>query len=215
MIIFEDMKDKIIILGSGGHAKVLIDMIRVTGDYDIIGILDPAIESDSHVLGIRVLGNDSLLPKLFEEGVNNACIGVGSVRDNYKRKSLFQNVKSYNFAIPLLLHPKAIISENAQVSEGAQIMAGAIVQAGTSVGENTIINTGAIIEHDCKISRHVHICPGVVVSGGCIIEEGSFIGTGSAVIQGITIGKNSLIAAGSVVVKDVPEGVMVKGVPAK
>jgi len=206
---------KLIIIGGGGHARVLIDLIKLSGQFEIIGILDSETELDSPAPGISVLGNDDLLPELYLEGIKNACIAIGSIKDNNKRKILYEKIKQIGFLVPFFVHPNAIVSENVKISEGTQIMAGAIVQAGTIIGENTIINTGAIVDHDCRIGRHVHICPGAVMSGGVIANDESFIGAGSTIIQGIKIGRCATIAAGSVVVNNVLDECMVKGVPAK
>jgi UDP-perosamine 4-acetyltransferase len=206
--------DKIILLGGGGHAKVLIDLIRTSDKYEIAGILDPQIKRDS-ISGISVLGEDDLLQELYDKGIRNACIGIGSIKDNSKRKRLYENVKQLGFDLPGLIHPESFVSSVAQISEGAQVMAGAIVQTGSTIGINSIVNTGAIIEHHCVIGKHVHICPGVVLSGESFVDDEAFIGAGSTVIQGIKIGKGALVAAGAVVVNDVPDGVRVMGAPAK
>lgn len=208
--------EKLIIIGGGGHAGVLIDLIRTSGQYEISGILDARLKIGSEVTGIPVLGNDDLLLELYDRGIRNACISVGSVKDNSRRKALYGQVKQVGFFVPSLLHPQACISKNGtKISEGVQIMAGAIVQTGSSIGQNTIINTGAIIEHDCKIGEHIHVSPGAVVSGECIINDGAFVGAGATIIHGIKIGKNSIVAAGAVVVNDVADGKTVMGVPAR
>lgn len=206
---------EIIIIGGGGHAKVLIDLIRTSGRYEIAGILDPLLEIKSTFPDIPVIGNDDMLEELFSNGVRNVCIAVGSIRDNSKRKALYEQVKKIGFVAPHLIHPKTIVSRKAQVADAVQIMAGAIIQAESMIGENTIVNTGSIIEHDCKIGKHVHICSGAIISGGCEIGEGVFIGAGATVIQGIKIGKNSIVAAGAVVVNDVAYDKTVMGVPAR
>ena len=207
--------DEIILLGGGGHAKVLIDLINASGQFEISGILDTQLEAGTKVLNIPVIGDDDLLSGLYNKGIKNVCIAVGSVKDTTRRRMLFDKVKQIGFLVPYLLHPQAIIvSRNVHFSEGVQIMAGVTVQTGSLFKENTIINTGAIIEHDCSIGSHVHICSGVVISGGCTVGDGTFIGAGATVMQGINIGKCVTVAAGAVVVKDVPESSMVKGVPA-
>lgn len=208
--------DKIILLGGGGHAKVLIDLIRTSGKYEIAGILDPQIKIDS-VFGISVLGEDDLLQELYDKGIRNACISIGSIsiKDNNKRKGLYGNVKQLGFALPNLIHPESFVSSVAQISEGAQVMAGVMIQTGSTIGINSIVNTGAIIEHHSRIGKHVHICPGVVLSGESFVDDEAFIGVGSTIIQGIKIGKGALVAAGAVVVNDVPDGARVMGVPAK
>ena len=207
--------DEIILLGGGGHAKVLIDLINTSMQFEISGILDTQLEIGTKVLNVPVLGDDDLLSGLYSKGIKNVCIAIGSVKDNVRRRILFDKVKQMGLLVPYLLHPQAIIvSRNIHFSEGVQIMAGVNVQTGSLFKENTIINTGAIIEHDCSIGSHVHICSGVVISGGCTVGDGTFIGAGATVMQGINIGKCVTVAAGAVVVKDVPESSMVKGVPA-
>jgi sugar O-acyltransferase (sialic acid O-acetyltransferase NeuD family) len=207
--------DKIVLVGGGGHARVLIELIRSMGRYEIIGVLDSKLKIGLSILGISVLGKDNLLSDLYNKGVKNACIGVGSVNKNDKRKRLYEKVRKIGFNVPELVHPQSIVSNESKISEGVQVMAGAIIQTHTILNPNTIINTGAIVEHDCIIGKHVHICPGVVISGGCIIGDAAFIGAGATVIQGVKIGREALIGAGSVVVRDVPDGAVVKRVPPK
>jgi UDP-perosamine 4-acetyltransferase len=208
--------DNIIIIGGGGHSRALIELIKVERRFNIFGILDPALEKGKEVGGIPVLGGDVLLDELFHaQGIKNICVGVGSVKDNSKRRVIYQKVKSFNFSVPFLIHPTSIILGDSKILEGVQIMAGSIIQTGSFLGENTIVNTGTIIEHDCKIGKHVHICPGAVVSGGCIIGDNSFIGAGTTILNNINIGVNSIIGAGSVVTRDVPDDSRVVGAPAK
>ena len=206
--------DEIILLGGGGHAKVLIDLINTSMQFEISGILDTQLEIGTKVLNVSVLGDDDLLSGLYSKGIKNVCIAIGSVKENARRRILFDKVKQMGFLVPYLLHPQTIISKNVHFSEGVQIMAGVNVQTDSLFKENTIINTGAIIEHDCSIGSHVHICPGAVISGGCTVGDGTFIGAGATIMQEINIGKCVTVAAGAVVVKDVPDRSMVKGVPA-
>jgi sugar O-acyltransferase (sialic acid O-acetyltransferase NeuD family) len=208
-------KEPIILLGGGGHAKVLIDLIRTAGQFRIEGILDPEKKISSSILEVAVIGNDDMLSELYLKGIRNACIAVGSTGDNSKRITLFQKAKQLGFFIPSLIHPKAVISHKTKISEGVQVMAGAVVQAETKIEENTLINSGVIIEHDCNLGRHTHISSGSILSGGVTVGDGSFIGAGSTIIHGIKIGKNVVVGAGAVVIKDVPDGLKVKGVPAK
>ena len=207
---------KIVFLGGGGHAKVLVDLIRIIGKYEITGILDSGLKNGNMVADIPVLGGDDLLPGLYAEGITSACIGVGSIKDNSKRAKLYKAVKEIGYSVPSLIHPQAVVSESdVKISDGVQVMAGAIIQTGSVFGENTIINSGVIVEHDCNIGKNVHICPGTVISGGCMIGDNSFIGAGATIIQGVKTGKNAVVAAGTIVLEDVSDNSMVKGVTAR
>jgi UDP-perosamine 4-acetyltransferase len=206
------MKEKIILIGGGGHARVMIELLRVSGEYEIAGILDPRLEEGDMVDDVPVLGDDTLLPGLRVSGIKNASIAVGNVKDNSVRKGLFKLAKDSGFYLPYFIHPRSIVLESGtNISEGVQIMAGAIVHIGSTVGENTIINTGAIIEHDCTIGKNVHICPGAVVCGGSTVGDNSFIGAGATVIHLMEIGEGAIVGAGSVVKKNVADGALLKG----
>lgn len=195
---------------------MLISLIRALKHFELEGVLDSGLAPGTEVSGVGVLGKDDLLHELYASGIKQACIAVGSIKDNSKRMELYGKVKQSGYTVPPLIHPGAIVSaEHNKLSEGVQIMAGAIIQPDSFIGENTIINTGAIIEHDCVIGRHVHICPGAVISGKCSVGDGSFIGAGATVIHGIKIGKRSIVAAGAVVINDVQDDTTVMGVPAK
>jgi sugar O-acyltransferase (sialic acid O-acetyltransferase NeuD family) len=206
---------KIIILGGGGHAKVLIDLMIVNGNYEIVGILDIGLMKGAKVLGVPVLGGDDILTDIFNKGIKTMCIAVGSARDNSTRCRLFDTSKQIGFTISSLIHSNSYVSEKSTISEGVQIMAGVTIQTSTCIGENSIINTGTIIDHDCFVGKHTHICPGVIIAGGVTIGNNSFIGPGATVTKGVEIGNNSVVGAGAVVINDVPDGLMVIGVPAK
>ncbi|WKZ33169.1 MAG: acetyltransferase [Thermodesulfobacteriota bacterium] len=208
------MKERLVLIGGGGHARVLMELISLSDSLEVEAVLDPNLAPGTFVSGIKVAGGDGLLPGLFSRGVRYACVAVGSVKDNTRRASIYKKLKEAGFSLPRLMHPKAFISGSADINEGAQVMAAAVVQAGSSIGANTIVNSGAIVEHDCRIGNHVHLSPGSVISGGSVIEEGAFVGAGATVIQGVRVGERAIIAAGAVAVGDVAPGVLVKGVPA-
>ncbi len=206
---------KIIFLGGGGHAKVLIDLVRIIDKYEITGILDLQLKKGTMVLDIPVLGGDDQLSVIFNNSIRTVCVAVGSAKDNEVRCRLFDMVRNMGFEILSLVHPNSFVSEESTISDGVQVMAGVTIQTNTFIGENAIINTGAIIDHDCFVGRHTHVCPGVVIAGGVIIGDNSFIGPGATIIKGVKIGNNSVVGAGAVVVNDISAGLKVKGVPAK
>jgi UDP-perosamine 4-acetyltransferase len=203
--------DKIILIGGGGHARVLIDLIKAIDEYEIAGIVDPEIETGSEVFTIPVLGSDDMLPDLIAEGIKTACIAIGSIKDNCNRRELYRMVKNIGFSMPYFIHPGAIVSAlQMSVSDGVQVMAGAIIQAGTVIGENTIINTGAVIEHDCVIGNNVHVCPGAVICGGSTIGDNSFIGAGSTIIQYLEVGRDAVVGAGTLVSRNLSDGALAR-----
>lgn len=203
----------IIVIGAGGHAKVLIDAL-LGQDKDIIGIVDKEVSKlEEDVLGVQVIGADDVVLQYQTEKV--ALVnGIGSIQDTSLRKNISDRFREKGYSFAKVIHSSAIIAKNVELGEGVQVMAGAVIQTGSRIGANTIINTKASIDHDCKIGAHVHIAPGVTLSGDVEIGDGAHIGTGAVIIQGIKIGTNSLVGAGSVVIKDVLSGTAVVGVPA-
>lgn len=205
---------KIVLVGGGGHCKVIIDLLIKIKEYQIVGITEKNIEVEQ-VLDIPVIGDDLILEELYNKGVNNAFISLGAIDNLLRRKALFEKVKAIGFRFPVLIHPSAIISQYAIIGEGTCLMAGAIVNADARIGENSIINTGAIIEHDCLVGNNVQISPGATLAGRVEVKDNTFIGMGSKIKQGITIGENTIIGAGSVVIKNIPANSVAYGVPAR
>ncbi|MCL4528629.1 MAG: acetyltransferase [Chloroflexi bacterium] len=206
--------NKVVGIGAGGHAKVVLDILRLMGIYQIIGLLDPKCIG-SKVSNVPVLGGDELLPYLREDGVEFAFIGVGAVGNNMQRIRLFEKVQAAGFAFVNAIHPASVLASDIQLGQGIAIMAGSIINSDTQIGDNVIINTSAIVEHDCKIAAHAHISPGAVLCGGVRVGVGAHVGAGATVRQGITIGDNALVGAGAVVVQNVPSQTIVVGVPAR
>jgi sugar O-acyltransferase (sialic acid O-acetyltransferase NeuD family) len=204
----------VIILGGGGHAKVLIEALKIS-NITILGITDsdPA-KHNTLVMGIPVLGDDDAVTHHLPGNIR-LVNGMGSVTVPRAKTALFERFKSQGYVFITVIHPSAVIASDVTLGEGAQIMAGAVIQPGSTIGMNTIVNTKASVDHDCHIGKHVHISPGVTLSGDVRIGDEVHIGTGATVIQGIRIGRSSLIGAGSVVVTDVPENTQYAGVPAR
>jgi len=208
------MRLPVIILGAGGHAKVLVDALLASSSV-IAGVVTPdSALAGTFLLGVPVLGGDDFVDKYGPAEVN-LVNGLGSIGLPVKRQSLFLRFKSMGYKFATVIHPSAILASDVELGEGTQVMAGAVIQAGSCIGSNAIINTRASVDHDCTIGDHVHIAPGVTLSGGVTVCEASHIGTGATVIQGICIGAESLIGAGTLVLKDVQRSTTVVGVPAR
>ena len=206
---------RVIGLGAGGHAKVIIEILSLDKAYEVIGLLDIKKElKGDHVLGIPVLGNDDLLPELKQDGVDHFFMGLGGVGDNKPRRRLFERAEKSGMHPVSAIHPQAIISSSAVLGAGIAVMAGAVVNADVRLGVNVIVNTGSIVDHDCTVSDHVHIATGARLASTVQVGQGAHIGIGAIVRQGIIIGEGAIVGAGAVVVKDVVPHSVVIGVPA-
>ncbi|MGH7446114.1 MAG: acetyltransferase [Longimicrobiales bacterium] len=203
-------------LGAGGHATVVIDILRHDASNELVGLLDSnrALHG-TEVAGVPVLGGDDLLQGLRSNGVTHAFIGLGCSGDARPRARLYTAAVAAGFEPVAAIHPKATVSSAARLGRGATIMPGAIVNAGARLGDNVIVNSGAIVEHDCAIGHHAHIATGASLASAVEVGEGAHIGVGAAIRQCIRIGRYAQVGAGAVVVRDVAEGVIVVGVPAR
>ena len=203
----------VIVLGAGGHAKVVVDAL-IACSANVIGITDAdPSKAGRTVLGVRVIGGDDAVRTYSPSDV--ALInGVGSIGQTGARRTLFDKFKHLGYSFATVVHPSATIASSARLGEGAQVMAGGVIQPDCTIGVNTIINTNASIDHDCVIGAHVHVAPGVTLSGGVRVGDNVHIGSGSTVLQGVTLGADCIVGAGSVVLAAIPPGHKVAGVPA-
>ncbi len=204
----------VIVIGGGGHAKVLLEALARTG-VAVAGLTDADLNKKGHVIaGARILGDDSILaahPPQSTALVN----AIGSTETMTLRQKVYERLKASGYRFLTVVHPSAVIAADTVLEEGVQVMAGAIVQPGARIGANSILNTGARVDHDCVIGAHVHVAPGVTLSGSVTVGDGTHIGTAAAVVQGVRIGRGCLVAAGAVVTRNVADGERVTGVPAR
>jgi len=203
-----------IVLGAGGHAKVLVDALRGLGT-DIRGIVDadPAKHGQT-LLDVPIIGDDRTVLASPTDSVL-LVNGLGTVRASLQRRQIYESFKSKGYQFATVVHGSAIVAPDVTLGEGAQVMAGAVIQTGCRLGENTIVNTRAAIDHDCAIGSHAHISPGATLCGNVAVGEGTHIGAGATVIQGIRIGRNCTVAAGALVIRDIGDDVIVAGAPAR
>ncbi len=205
--------EKIVLIGAGGHCKSILDSLLELKTYDVVGITD--MKNNFEIMGVKVIGSDDILERLFNSGVRNAFISLGSIGDTSVRRSIYNNLKKIGFKLPTIIDKTAIVSKYAIIGEGVFIGKGAIVNSNAYIGNNAIINSGAIVEHDCRVEEFVHIAPGTTMSGAVYIGSNSHIGTGANIIQGISIGKNCVVGAGSVVVKNIEDNSKIYGNPGR
>lgn len=208
-----DPTTPVLILGAGGHARVLLAVLRTLG-REVRGCIAPTEPAADWPDDCPWLGREDHLDAVDRTAV---CLvnGVGSIGSTAVRQGVFDRAVARGFRFVPLVHPSAVLAGPVGVGDGAQIMAGAVLQTGVTVGENAIINTGVIVDHDCQIGDHCHLAPGVVLSGGVTLGVGAHVGTGATVIQGLGIGAGALVAAGAVVIRPVADGERVAGVPAR
>jgi len=204
----------VIIIGAGGHGKVVLDILQRDSDADLIGFVDDDINSHDKIIdGLQVLGNINSLPKLIAVyKVDAAIIAVG---DNKVRAELFDKMKGLGLKLKRAIHPNALIARDVEIGEGVVIAAGAVINTGTRIGNNVIINTGAVIDHDNVIEDNAHISPGVKLAGRVTIGKYTHVGLGATIVEDLTIGENTTIGAGAVVLADIPAHTTAVGVPAR
>jgi UDP-perosamine 4-acetyltransferase len=208
--------DSCVILGGGGHARVLIDSLQTAHACTVHGVVDPDSRRwGTTLLNVPILGGDDCLPELARLGIVRFVVGLGGSGDNRPRQRLFELALSHGFSPLTVIHSSARVSRWATIGAGCQLLPGSIVNAGAELGRNVIVNSGAIVEHDCRIGDHVHVASGAVMASAVRVGALAHVGAGSTTRQGIVIGDAAVIGAGSVVVRDVPPGVTVMGVPAQ
>jgi sugar O-acyltransferase (sialic acid O-acetyltransferase NeuD family) len=209
------LKPKIVLVGGGGHCKVIVSILQKLDTFFIIGIADFQDKIGKTVLDVCIKYHDEDLKNLLLQNVEYAFISLGSIGDPTNRMRLFEMIKNIGFIFPVIISHESIVDKNIEIGEGTVVMPGVIINTGTKIGKNCIINTGSILDHDCILGDHVHIAPGVTLCGSVIVGNRSHIGSGVSVIQNISIGEDVLVAAGAVVVKDIRNNQKVFGIPAK
>jgi sugar O-acyltransferase (sialic acid O-acetyltransferase NeuD family) len=197
---------RFVVIGGGGHAKVVIASIEAAGDVVLHVLDDDPSRWGTTLLGRPVMGpvSQELVPR---DAHAVLAIGAGRVRSALAAK--------LSVRWGTVVHPSAVVHSSVVLGEGTVVFAGAVIQPDTTVGPHVIINTSASVDHDGNLGAYVHIAPGVHLAGQVTVGEGTLVGVGSAVIPQITIGAWSTVGAGSAVVHDVADGVTVAGRPAR
>lgn len=204
---------KVVVFGSGGHAKVLLDTIEKINDYHILGVIDSFKDVNTTVYGYKILGDETILLSLNSEIYG----GIVAIGDNWVRSQVVEKVKKLipNFKFVSICDPSAVISKSVVIGDGTVVMAGVVVNCDSQIGEHCIINTNSTVTHDCILGDYVSCGPGSLIGGNVKIGDYSAVALGANVIQSINIGEHTVIGAGSTVVKDIESNVVAYGSPAK
>jgi UDP-perosamine 4-acetyltransferase len=203
----------VVLIGAGGHGRVVLDILRAGGLHKPVGFLDadPQLTGQT-VGGLPVLGQLNLLPKLKAQKVKGVIISIG---DNHPRRQYFRKVSEQGFEVISAIHPASYVSPTAKLGKNVVVAAGAVISTDAQIGNSVIVNTSAVVDHECEIGEAVHICPSATLAGRVSVGDESFIGMGCNIIQCLKIGSHAVIGAGAVVIEDVDGGATVVGVPAR
>jgi len=204
----------LVIWGTGGHARVVADIVRNGTEYELIGFLDD-LAPERHgqrFCDAPILGGGETLDELRGRGIRHVILGVG---DNATRRKLAGVVVARQFVLGLAIHPRATIASDVRIGAGTVVAAGAVVNPNATLGENVIVNTCASVDHDCVVGNTVHLSPGARLAGTVQIGDETWIGLGAVVLEGRSVGLRTLVGAGAVVTRSLPSNVVAYGAPAK
>jgi sugar O-acyltransferase (sialic acid O-acetyltransferase NeuD family) len=201
----------LLVLGAGGHGRVVADAAELAGTWRRIDFLDDRYP------GERTTGPWNIVGRLdrLEELAGEYHAGVAAFGKADLRLREIDRIVRAGLEVAVVIHPTAVVSRHAQIQAGSVVFANAVVNVGASIGRGCIINTGATVDHDCKLEEGVHICPGVNLAGAVFVGARAWIGIGAAVKQNIAIGAGATLGAGAVCIRDVAPGETVVGVPAR
>jgi acetyltransferase EpsM len=204
----------LVIWGASGHALVVADAARSSGEYEIAGFIDDVHPErrGEEFCGAVILGGREQLDVLAPEGTNKLIFGIGDCR---ARLELSEFARRKGFQLATVTHPRACVAKDASVGCGTVILAGAIVNSAARIGENVIVNTSASVDHECLIEDGAHLGPGVHLGGKVFVGRAAWVGIGATVKDRVRIGTGAVVGAGAVVVGDIPDGVLAYGVPAR
>lgn len=202
--------NRLLVFGAGGHGRVVGDAARLLGRWSTIEYADDRAAQLARAAALPLVG--SFAEALAGRPGFAAALGVGR---NARRLELARELRERGIALPAIIHPSAIVAEDAVIGDGAVILARAVVQPGVRIGMASIVNTAAVIEHDCVLGDGAHVSPGACLGGEVQLGACAWIGIGAAVIQCLRIGAHAVVGAGAAVVAEVPDGVTVGGVPAR
>lgn len=207
------MKD-IVVVGGGGHARVIISLIKKLPQYRLLGYT--AIEQGTELLSAPYLGDDSMLePLLRKQSSCSVALGIGNVLISDQRLKIAAQLANMGFDLPVLISPAATVNEDVCIGNGTVVFDGVVIATGARIGKACILNTGCTVDHDCLVDDGVHLGPGSVLSGGVQVGNLALIGAGAVVIQNRKVAERCLVGAGATVTTNLDEAGVYVGTPAR
>ncbi|MDB2562798.1 NeuD/PglB/VioB family sugar acetyltransferase [Sulfurimonas sp.] len=190
------MKEKILLIGGGGHCQSVIDVIELEDKYTIVGIIDKKELVGQEVLDYKVIGSDDDLENLYQE-YKYAVVSVGQISTSVLRVKLFEKLKNIGYTLPVIVSPLAYVSKHSCIDEGTVVMHQVLINSNVKIGKNCIINSKALIEHDVIVEDNCHISTSAILNGGVKVKEGTFFGSNATSKEGIEV--SGFIKAGSLI----------------
>ena len=207
--------ENIILIGSSGHARVIIDIIEKVNLFSIAGFIDSFRKSGEETYNYPVLGSETDIPHLIaKHKITGYIVAVG---DNWTRKKMNDKVASLDLGLNLIsvIHPSAVIGKNVSIAEGTVIMAGVVINSDSSIGRGCLLNTSSSLDHDCRMEEYSSLAPHATTGGNVSIGAFSSVSLSACISNKLTIGKHTIIGAGSVVLENIPDLKLAFGTPAK
>ncbi len=202
-----ESKHPVLIVGGGGHAKVVAELLQRLNRH-VLGYIDSA-ETSLSDMGIQYLGDDQVGLKLDKQAIS-VTIGVGFLPGSMLRHRLYKAYKKAGFHFESFIHPSSTVAADVIVADGSQVMAGSIIQTGSVIGVNVVVNTGAIIDHDCIVDEGCHIAPGACLCGAVKLARNVFVGSKATIIQEIDVAADTTIGAGAVITHNIEKASIIK-----
>jgi sugar O-acyltransferase (sialic acid O-acetyltransferase NeuD family) len=204
----------LVIWGTGGHARVVADIVRTSTDYQLVGFLDDGFSdrTEPRFCEAPVLGGREKADPLVAQGIRHVILAFG---DNAARGRLATDLVAKGFVLARAIHGRATVAADVRIGGGSVVMARAVVNPNATLGENVIVNTCASVDHDCVVGNSVHLSPGARLAGTVRVGDETWIGLGAVVLEGRSVGERTVVGAGAVVTRDLPSDVVAYGAPAK
>lgn len=206
---------ELVVFGSSGHARVVLDAIEKSGGFIVVGLLTPDFSVGETKFGYPVLGDDDQIAALVQE--RPGLVAITAIGENKIRAHCVElaQKRAPELRFATAIHPAASIGRDVSIGEGTFVAGGATINPGTHIGRHVIINTNASVDHDCRVGDFAHIAPNAALAGDVVLGDRSMVGLGAGVIEGRRLGSDVLVAAGGMAITDLSNGIRVAGVPAK